>query len=273
MKFYPSDWRSDFRLKMCSLTARGLWIDLMSYMHEGDPYGHLIIEGQSPSLDTIVGLVGRPASEVKKAFAELEEKGVFSRTEKGIIFSRRMVRDFEKLETDKANGKDGGNPRLKGGVNPHDNRSDKPSVDEGDKAQWHLAVSSSSLPFSATTLESKEVKEEQACGRRKQKTGMPADFVPSRSVPAELGWDETKFENEFKRFVAYVEAHGKIYVNWQAAWGNWCRSPFQQSNQQGVGNGREDKSILATIKRQRQSLENEVDSPAIPDPFLRLSSG
>src|ERR1019366_1013531 len=38
----------------------------------------------------------------------------------GTIFSRRMKRDVEKAERDKANGKAGGNPRLNAGVNPPD---------------------------------------------------------------------------------------------------------------------------------------------------------
>ena len=48
LKFYPADWRADPRLRMCSLAARGLWIELMSYMHEGEPYGHLTIDGVPP---------------------------------------------------------------------------------------------------------------------------------------------------------------------------------------------------------------------------------
>lgn len=34
LKFYPTDWRSDPALKMCSLAARGLWIEMIALMHE-----------------------------------------------------------------------------------------------------------------------------------------------------------------------------------------------------------------------------------------------
>lgn len=97
LKFYPSDWRSDPRLRMCSLAARGLWIDLMSYMHEGEPYGHLTINGAKPKLDQIASLVGRPLREVEKAFAEIVSLGVCS-SEGGSILSRRMVRDNGRSE-------------------------------------------------------------------------------------------------------------------------------------------------------------------------------
>lgn len=128
MKFYPADWRADPRLRMCSLAARGLWIDLMSYMHEGRPYGYLTIDSVVPDVTNIAALVARPVSEVRKALIELEAKQVFSRAENGAIYSRRMVRDKAKAEADAANGKGGGNPNLRpevnggvnGGVNPPD---------------------------------------------------------------------------------------------------------------------------------------------------------
>lgn len=124
MKFYCSDWRADPRLRMCSLAARGLWIDLMSYAHEGEPYGYVTIDGQVPDLAGIAALVARPLKEVKAALAELEERNVFSREDNGAIYSRRMVRDKAKADRDRANGKAGGNPNLKasdnGGVNPPD---------------------------------------------------------------------------------------------------------------------------------------------------------
>ncbi len=124
LKWYPADWRSDPRLRMCSLAARGLWADLIAYMHEGQPYGHLTVDGIAPDLAGVSGLVGRPVPEVRKALAELESRNVFSRTTTGVIYSRRMVRDKAKADRDRANGKGGGNPNLRepdnGGVNPQD---------------------------------------------------------------------------------------------------------------------------------------------------------
>jgi hypothetical protein len=77
---------------MCSLAARGLWIEFLGYMHEAEPYGHLLIDGRPPSIEGIAALVGRPVREVRKALAELDAQGVFSR-QGGIVYSRRMVRD------------------------------------------------------------------------------------------------------------------------------------------------------------------------------------
>ena len=125
IKWYPSDWRADPRLRMCSLAARGLWIELIGYMHEGEPYGYLTINDIAPSIEDIAALVGRPLVEVRKAMAELELRQVYSTDAlQGTPYSRRMVRDKAKAEQDRRNGKGGGNPKLresvKGGVNPPD---------------------------------------------------------------------------------------------------------------------------------------------------------
>jgi hypothetical protein len=126
MKWYPSDWRADPGVRMCSLAARGLWIELIGYMHEGEPYGYLTVSGVSPSIDDIAALVGRPLSEVRKAMTELEQRQIFSR-DAGTIFSRRLVRDKAKADKDRENGKGGGNPHLTG--------EDKRGVNHPDKAQ------------------------------------------------------------------------------------------------------------------------------------------
>lgn len=125
MKFYPSDWRSDPALRMCSIAARGLWAELMCIMHEAEPYGHLLIKGARIPKAKLAILVGISDRECSALLLELEANGVMSRTEDGTIYSRRMVRDAEKSAKDKANGKLGGNPKVKGGVNPPDNGEDK----------------------------------------------------------------------------------------------------------------------------------------------------
>lgn len=124
LKFYPSDWRSDPALRMCSLPARGLWMEMLCLMHEATERGSLLVNGNPVSDKQLAALAGVSLRETVSCLAELEAAGVFSR-DNGIIYSRRMRRDTERAERDKANGKGGGNPSLKGGVNPPDNGGDK----------------------------------------------------------------------------------------------------------------------------------------------------
>lgn len=127
LKFYPTDWRADPALRMCSLGARGLWMEMLCIMHEAEPYGSLRVNGNEINQRQLAALSGAPLSDVGEWLDELEGAGVFSHDESGAIISRRMQRDKAKAEADKANGKRGGNPGLKEGVNP--------LVKGGDKAQ------------------------------------------------------------------------------------------------------------------------------------------
>lgn len=98
MKFYPADWRADPALRMCSLAARGLWVEMLSIMHEAEPYGYLLVNGRPVTDAQLAVLAAAPSDQVPSLLDELETAGVFSRTRKGVIFSRRMVRDEKKSE-------------------------------------------------------------------------------------------------------------------------------------------------------------------------------
>lgn len=124
-KFYPSDWRSDPALRICSLAARGLWAECMCLMHEAKPYGHLLVNGRPVTDTQLAALIGIPVDQLTALLGELENAGVFSKRGDGVIYSRRMTRDSRRAAINKKNGKSGGNPRL---VNPPDNPSDKPSL-------------------------------------------------------------------------------------------------------------------------------------------------
>jgi hypothetical protein len=120
LKFYPSDWRADPALRVCSLASRGLWMEMLCLMHEAAPRGSLLVNGQPVTDKQLAALCGVSGRDVTRCIEQLETAGVFSREDNQTIYSRRMRRDEERAERDKANGKGGGNPRLKAGVNPQD---------------------------------------------------------------------------------------------------------------------------------------------------------
>jgi hypothetical protein len=114
-QFYPSDWRTDASLQFCSLSARGLWVEMMCIAHECEPYGHLTINSKPMTAAQIGRLVGISERECTKLLGELFEAGVPSRTSDGTIYSRRMVRDEEVRERRAAGGKSGAEHGAKGG--------------------------------------------------------------------------------------------------------------------------------------------------------------
>ena len=97
---------------MCTLAARGLWMEMLCIMAEAKPIGHLVIEGLAPTDTQLAMLAGAPPDQVPELLVELESAGVFSRSVEGVIFSRRMVDDDKKARTARRNGRRGGNPNL-----------------------------------------------------------------------------------------------------------------------------------------------------------------
>jgi hypothetical protein len=87
-------------------------MDMICYMHEGNPYGYLKVGEKVIHADNLARMVGEPSSTVQGWLDELQEASVFD-LDDGVICSRRMIRD-EELRQKRANGgKLGGNPSLK----------------------------------------------------------------------------------------------------------------------------------------------------------------
>lgn len=123
-------------------------------MHDGYPYGYLQIGSEVNHrvipIPTLARMVGCQSDECELWVAELEEASVFSRTEGGVIYSRRLVRD-EVLRAQRVkDGKMGGNPALKkttevkGGVKGIDKTTHKQMVADADAVEDTL-ISLSSL--------------------------------------------------------------------------------------------------------------------------------
>jgi hypothetical protein len=191
-QFYPADWLRDPSLRACSLAARGLWMDMISYMHEARPYGHLTLPSVAedgckdtlrPILPNILArMVGGSANEVEGLLAELEAAGVFSRTQAGTIFSRRMVND-EKLREIRANGgiQSLNNPNV---PRPKNSRKDtvEGSLGKSIPVSFEGSPSSSSskntMSDSKNTMSEPEIGSDPANGSTQKK----APTAPSRQA-------------------------------------------------------------------------------------------
>lgn len=125
LKFFVGDWLNRAALRSCSRSARGLAIDLLALMHQGEPYGHLRVGKKDLKASELARIVGGPEAEVESELLELLEAGVFARTPEGRIYSPRMVRDEEQRLRNQEHGSLGGNPSLKGDAKPTDNQGDR----------------------------------------------------------------------------------------------------------------------------------------------------
>ena len=114
-QFYPGDWMKDPSLRSVSLEARGLWIDMLCLLFESGRRGYLQHRtGKPVTEEQLARMTGCSAEQVSPLLRELEDSGVFSRTEHGTVYSRRMVKDEQVRQARIAAGKQGGNPRLNG---------------------------------------------------------------------------------------------------------------------------------------------------------------
>jgi hypothetical protein len=204
-QFYPSDWLRDTALRSCSTGARGLWMDMICFMHEGKPYGHLKVGDKVILPSNLARMVGDNSDVVADWLLELSQAGVYDTTEDGVIFSKRMVRDENLRQIRAAGGSKGGNPALmdKGKVNLEDKQKSTPS---------------SSSASSSTN------KEKTQRGSR-----LPTDWTLPNDWKA---WAEQErpdlntktVADSFKDFWIAKAGAGGVKLDWQATWRNWIRS-------------------------------------------------
>jgi len=99
-QFYPADWLKDPRLKRCTRETKGMWIDIICYLHESDTRGKI-----SATVEEWCRLAGCSAEEFsefltenkQKKFADISERNGFV-----TVKNRRMYRE-EKARQDNNN--------------------------------------------------------------------------------------------------------------------------------------------------------------------------
>lgn len=134
LQFYPNDWRSEPSLQMCSLAARGLWIEMLCIMFKGMPRGTLTANGRPIDTMGLARLVGANEEEIEKLLQELEENKVFSRLDSDTIINRRMyqkdwkARDLHKKRSEA--GKKGADIRWEKNESDQEDGFDEGSDDE-----------------------------------------------------------------------------------------------------------------------------------------------
>jgi hypothetical protein len=112
-KWFWDDWENDPELRLCSLAAQGLWMRLLCIAAKAEPFGYVLIAGETPTSHELATIVGKSVEEIGLCLGDLERHRVFSRDRKKRIYSRRMVRDRKRAAIAQENGKLGGNPSLR----------------------------------------------------------------------------------------------------------------------------------------------------------------
>jgi hypothetical protein len=153
-QFYPADWRKDMALQSCGVSARGLWMDMLCIAHECEPYGHLTVNGNAMTPAQIGRHTGLTAKECQALLDELDQAGVLSRTEGGVIYSRRMVRDEDLRNRRAAGGSGGAEHGAKGAKDGF--KGGRPRADKGG-SETPLGGESKPPPSSSSSSSSSNI--------------------------------------------------------------------------------------------------------------------
>lgn len=188
-QFYPSDWQNDLNLQLCSLGARGLWIELLCLMHHSEEYGHLLINGTVPDLKTIAKLTRTSLKTVSKVFTELTVTGVLRFTDEQVPYSKRMVEDAKIRATRRECGKLGGNPVL---LNQKDNQEDN----QGSNQIPTPSSASSSSPSSIK----KKARDKRAADSNKTKSKISEATKKSIRSLLVIQLEKVGYKNSTKEF-------------------------------------------------------------------------
>ena len=223
-QFYPSDWLRDTALRTCSVGARGLWIDMICYMHEGNPYGVLKVGNKVILAPNLAAMIGATLEDTEGWLHELESAGVFDRGENGEIMSRRMIRDENLRNIRASGGKLGGNPDLlKRKVNLTANLASENKVKQKPTPS-SSSSSSSSLDSNGAAGVWEEPSRDQVieaarnCGLTEQQ----ADI-----------WLNETLARPIDPFGRWTDRNGRPIGSWQHALGAWAGRFKENNNKKG----------------------------------------
>jgi len=83
VQWYWDDWFSEFGLRMCSLEARGLWVDMLGIMFNAQERGQLTVNGNRINEENLAKICNTDTETVRRLWQELENNNVFSRLKNG----------------------------------------------------------------------------------------------------------------------------------------------------------------------------------------------
>jgi len=212
-RWFFNDWRLDAELMSCSDAAQGLWAWLLCFCAENG--GYLLIGGKKPSVRELARLRGRDPRKVSAQVKELETKGVFSRTEDGVIYNRRMVREVDQ------GVRQVGAKLAKSAAHPRP--ANQPDLFDNSKKTRARAGDSGSRPQDSTCLDKLET-HDAAREKKKNEKGNPlarcAGLVRADARPVKTPALRAKIKQQLvgkcARFLAATGPPEAVAAYWAA---------------------------------------------------------
>jgi hypothetical protein len=239
IQFYVGDWKKDPGIRACSLAARGLWFEMLCIAFEARRRGYLEHANGEPIADEdLARMVGADRKEVVRLLAELDRRQVFSRTDDGIIYSRRMRRDEEVRQARAAGGEKGAEHGVKGAAHGH--KGGRPATaDKGGFVEVERGVleppSKPPPSSSSSSSEEKDKRIEQQTGAFDPFAGEvePGDPAHGRALYAEEFRDEWNRVLPWAAFEEFPPNRGRVLRTrlGEAGWIGRARRGMQRANE------------------------------------------
>jgi len=113
LKFEPSAWLSDPKLRSCTTSERGVLIDLICLAHRNCDYGYLGFKNDADGVRMIAKCLSIARRTLAKCIANLIDMERICIANDGEMYIKRMIQDHEYACKQSTNGEKGGNPTLK----------------------------------------------------------------------------------------------------------------------------------------------------------------
>ncbi len=259
-QFYPGDWLHDVALSRCSLAAQGLWIRMLCVMHQGEPYGHLQINGVPIEPKELAKLFQTSSKLVSNLIKELLRHGVVSRSNTGLLYSRRMVRDESKRLINQQNGSRGGNPNLIKTVNPPVNTPFKPPDKASSSSSSSSRLHPNTLVVSGETTAAKIPHEELLAAYNERRGALPQarGLTDGRKKKLRARWNEHP-DIDFWKSVFVKAGKSEMMLKWASF--DWLMKNAENYVKTLEGNYDNDRDRKA-VPRAAAPMPREKD----PDP-------
>jgi hypothetical protein len=96
MQFYIGDWRKDPGIQSLDYFSRGVWFEILLFMHESETRGLLLLNDKPPTPEQLAQMLGISPSKTKQTQAKLLANGVASiEQNSGALMCRKMFKLHE----------------------------------------------------------------------------------------------------------------------------------------------------------------------------------
>jgi len=237
LHLYTGDWLTDPALSLCSPATRGVWVDLICYMHRSNQGGKLIATREQLTRYARCSDIA-----LDMAIYELQTTrtaDIYERNGIVTVICRRLKREAELIAKRKQAG-------SKGGSKTQASREPTPFVREEKERSKEREENVPVLPFSVPVLTEEE--------REEQRVHSALDRV--RAFAAENGISINDADWFFWKGQGNGWTNdGKPIQDWKATLRSWRNGGYLPSQKQKIGNGTPRKPMLSFADRAKRKAE------------------